>query len=87
LKRASCSGSTRASRNETKLPVAAPWGLQIQLPTLIEGIDNGIGDAYGATPVRQYVIGKDGVVTYHGGAGPHFLDLDDWSEAIKSTIS
>ena len=62
-------------------------GLQIQLPTLIEGIDNGIDDAYGAAPVRQYVIGKDGVVTYHGGAGPHFLDLDDWSEAIKSTIS
>jgi hypothetical protein len=62
-------------------------GLQIQLPTLIEGIDNGIDDAYGAAPVRQYVIGKDGVVTYHGGAGPHFLDLYDWAEAIKSTIS
>ena len=40
-------------------------GLQTQLPTLIEGIDNGIDDAYGAAPVRQYLIGKDGVVTYH----------------------
>ena len=47
----------------------------------------GAGPAYGAAPVRQYVIGKDGVVTYHGGAGPHFLDLYDWAEAIKSTIS
>ena len=62
-------------------------GLQIQLPTLIEGIDNDIDDAYGAAPVRQYVIGKDRVSTYYGGAGPHFLDLDDCSEAIKSTIS
>ena len=62
-------------------------GFQIRLPTLIEGIDNGIYDAYGAAPVRQYVIGKDGGATYHGGTGPHFLDLDDWLEAIKSTIS
>ena len=62
-------------------------GLQIQLPTLIEGIDIDIDDAYGAAPIRQYFLGKDGVVTYHGGAGPHFLDLDDWSESIKSTIS
>jgi hypothetical protein len=59
--------------------------LQIQLPTLIDGIDNGIDDAYGAAPVRQYVLEKDGVVTYHGRAGPHFLEY--WSEAIKSTIS
>ena len=28
-------------------------GLQIQLPTLIEGVDNNIDDAYGAAPVRQ----------------------------------
>ena len=61
--------------------------MQIQSPMLIEGIDNGVDDAYGAAPVRQYVIGKDGKVTYHGGGGPHFLDLDDWEEAIKSTIS
>lgn len=62
-------------------------GLYIQTPTLVEDIDNGIDDAYGAAPVRQYVIGKDGKVTYHGGAGPHFLDLDEWEQAIKSTIS
>jgi hypothetical protein len=61
-------------------------GINIQLPMLIEEIDNGTDDAYGAAPVRQYVIGKDGKVTYHGGAGPHFLDLDDWEEAIKATI-
>lgn len=61
--------------------------LNIETPTLVEEIDNGIDDAYGAAPVRQYVIGKDGNVVYHGGAGPHFLDLDEWEQAIKSTIS
>ena len=62
-------------------------GLNIELPTLVEEIDNGIDDAYGAAPVRLYVIGKDGKVAYHGGAGPHFLDLDEWEQAIKSTFS
>ena len=30
-------------------------GLQIETPTLIEEIDNGIDDAYGTAPVRQYI--------------------------------
>ena len=60
-------------------------GPKVQLSPLIERIDNGIDYAYVTAPVRQYVIGKDGVVTYHGRAGPHFLEY--WSEAIKSTIS
>ena len=61
-------------------------GIKIQLPMLIGEIDNGTDDAYGAAPVRQYVVGKVGKVTYQGRTGPHFLDLDDWEKAIKATI-
>ena len=32
-------------------------GLQIQLPPLIEGIDNGIADAYHAAPGRPTLLG------------------------------
>ena len=32
-------------------------GLQIQLPTLIEGIDNGIDDAYSVAPGRPTLLG------------------------------
>ena len=32
---------------------------------------------------RLYLIGKDGNVYYHGGAGPHLFDLDELDEAIK----
>ena len=69
-----------------KAAASCNLGLHIQIPMLIEEMDNGIDDAYGAAPVRQYVVWKEGKVTYHGGAGPHFLDLDEWEQAIKIAI-
>ena len=58
-------------------------GLHISVPTLVEEIDNAIDEAYGAAPERLYLIGKDGRVAYHGGAGPHFFDLDELDDALQ----
>ena len=60
--------------------------LPMTIPFLIEEMDNVIDEAYGAAPGRLYVVGADGKVAYHGGAGPHFLDVDEWEEAIASTV-
>ena len=56
--------------------------LQIGLPIIIEEMDNAIDEAYGAAPERLYLVDVDGSVAYHGGAGPHFFDLDEWEQAI-----
>jgi hypothetical protein len=58
-------------------------GMHISIPTLVEEMDNAIDEAYGAAPERLYLIGKDGKVLYHGGAGPHFFDLDELDEALQ----
>lgn len=58
-------------------------GLQISMPTVVEEMDNVIDEAYGAATERLYLIGKDGKVVYHGGAGPHLFDLDEFEEAIQ----
>lgn len=60
--------------------------LNIGLPVLIEEMDNAIDEAYGAAPERLYLIAADGRVAYHGGAGPHFFDLDEWEAAIEACI-
>ena len=72
--------------NEEREEVATTCTLDLNIvtPTLIEDIDNQVDEAYGAAPTRVYVIGKDGLVTYHGGAGPHFVDMDEWEDAIKA---
>ena len=58
--------------------------LQIGLPIIIEEMDNAIDEAYGAAPERLYVVDVDGKVAYHGGAGPHFFDLNEWEQAIQA---
>ena len=57
--------------------------LHISIPTLVEEMDNVIDEAYGPAPERLYLIGKDGNVLYHGGAGPHLFDLEELEEAIQ----
>ena len=57
--------------------------LHITLPVLVEEMDNVIDEGYGAAPERLYLIGADGLVAYHGGAGPYFFDLDEWEQAIE----
>jgi hypothetical protein len=59
--------------------------LHLPLPVLIEEMDNAIDAAYGAAPERLYLIGVDGRVAYHGGAGPHFFDLEAWEQAIAAS--
>ena len=58
-------------------------GLHISIPTLVEELDNAIDEAFGAAPERLYLIGKDGRVVYHGGAGPHFFDLEELGGALQ----
>ena len=58
--------------------------LNIGLPIVIEEMDNAIDEAYGAAPERLYLVDVDGKVAYHGGAGPHFFDLDEWEQAIQA---
>ena len=62
-------------------------GMHISIPILVGEMDNSIDEAYGAAPERLYLIGKDGKVVYHGGAGPHFFDLDELDEAIQKMES
>ena len=60
--------------------------LHLSIPVLVEEMDNAIDEAYGAAPERLYLIGVDGSVAYHGGAGPHFFDLDTWEQAIAASV-
>ena len=62
---------------------AGPSGLHIAVPAVVEERDNDIGEDDGAARERLTLIGKDGKVLYHGGAGPHFFDLGELDEAIQ----
>ena len=69
-----------------EVAAACSLDLHIEVPVLVEGMNNSVDEAYGAAPERLYLIGADGKVTYHGGAGPHFFDLDEWEEALEACV-
>ncbi len=44
--------------------------LKIDMPCLIDGIDNTVGDAYSAWPDRLFVVDKEGKIVVRAGRGP-----------------
>ena len=76
----------RSSAEREAVAQSCSIDLQIGLPVIIEDMDNAVDEAYGAAPERLYLVDVDGRVAYHGGAGPHFFDLDEWEQAIETCI-
>ena len=54
----------------------------IELPSLVDGIDNTVSDAYAALPERLYYIEKGGKIIYNGAMGPFGFFPDKWREAM-----
>jgi hypothetical protein len=61
--------------------------LQIDLPVVIDPIDDRTANAYGAMPDRLYLIDTDGRVAYQGNEGPEGFKPDDLDEAISGLLA
>lgn len=60
--------------------------LDIEMPVLIDGIDNRVASAYGALPDRLYLIGKDGRVAFRGEKGPQGFKSEELEAAIREEL-
>jgi len=60
--------------------------LKINIPTLIDGIDNRVGTDYSGMPDRLYLINKAGVVAYKGARGPFGFKPAELEAAIKTEL-
>ena len=58
--------------------------LSLELPALVDEMDDTVAKAYGAMPERLYVVGSDGRIAYKGGMGPILFDPEEWERAIQS---
>jgi|TARA_Y100000758_G_scaffold265371_1_gene205080 hypothetical protein len=61
--------------------------LDISIPTLIDGLDNAVGNAYSGMPDRLYLVGRDGKLTYKGDRGPFGFRPAELEEAIKKELA
>lgn len=60
--------------------------LDLELPFLIDSIDNDVEEKYIAMPMRCFVVDAEGKIAYSGGQGPREFDEDEWEEAIKKLV-
>ena len=65
---------------------ACSLDMRITFPILVDGMDNVVDRAYGASPERLYLIGADGKVAYKGRVGPFFFDPNELEQAIESYL-
>ena len=66
---------------------ACQIGLDLQLPMLLDSIDNAVEDQYVSEPIRLFVIDKDSKLTFNGAQGPFGFDLEKWDDAIRDVLS
>lgn len=63
---------------------AAKLGLDV--PTLVDGMDDAAAEAFSAWPERIYIVGTDGLIAYRGGPGPYEFNPDEASEALARLL-
>ena len=61
--------------------------MALEMPAVVDEMDDAVASAYGAMPEWLYLIGVDGRVAYKGGVGPMFFRPDEWSEAIEQYLA
>src|SRR5205823_7655407 len=57
--------------------------LAIQIPVLVDGIDNTTERAYTAWPERMYLIGKGGLVIFKSRPGPFGFRIEELAKALR----
>ncbi len=61
--------------------------LALEMPAVVDAMDDAVASSYNAIPERLYLVGKDGRIAYKGGVGPMFFDPPEWEQAIRAYLS
>lgn len=58
--------------------------LDLEMPMLLDTMNNEVDEKYNALPERLYVLDRDGRVTWRSVAGSFGFDVEAWAEAIQN---
>lgn len=66
---------------------ACSLGLDLNIPTLLDGMTNEVDEAYAAFPDRLYLIDEQGRIAYRSERGPSGFRPDEFKVAIESHLA
>jgi hypothetical protein len=61
-------------------------GLRLDMPALVDGMDDKVAKAYNAFPDRLYLIDVDGVIAYQGPRGPKGFKPEELEASIVKLL-
>jgi type I thyroxine 5'-deiodinase len=61
--------------------------LELTIPMLIDGMDDGACRAFSAWPERIYILDGDGRVAYQGGHGPYDFKPEEARAALEALLA
>lgn len=76
---------TTGERREVAMKFLDEMGLEI--PALLDNIDNKVSKDYVSLPDRIYLVGKSGKIAYAGEKGPLGFKPDELADAIEDELS
>ena len=61
--------------------------MALEMPAVVDEMDDAVAKAYSAMPERLYVVDKDGRVAFKGGMGPMFFRPEEWEQALEQLVA
>ena len=74
----------RSGDERAEVAATCALRLELEIPVLVDRIDDEVARAYGGWPDRLYLIAADGTVAYQGGEGPDGFLPEELAEALEA---
>jgi len=71
----------------TEVASACQIALDLNMPMLVDRIDNDVDNKYVGLPMRLFLVDADGRIAYAGDKGPFGWDDEAFEETLKKTIA
>ncbi len=60
--------------------------MHVTTPMVVDGIDNQVGQAYGAWPDRLYIVDREGKIAFTGGPGPFGFNPREMEQSLAMML-
>lgn len=77
----------RTDEERTEVATVCQQMMDLQMPLLIDSIDNDVEGKYISIPMRLYLVDAKGDLAYVGGEGPFNFKPDEFETAIKGLLT
>ena len=61
--------------------------MALEMPAVVDEMDDAVARAYAGMPERLYLVGRDGRIAFKGGMGPMFFRPKEWEQAIERYLA